>query len=119
MVGPTADEPIHVLENRIDILDLFLRRVRIVVAEIARAAEFASDAEVQADGFRVADVQVAVRLRREAGVNLRIFLLGDVMLDDVAKEITWPGRLSVLMFSCFRRQRHASFYSDCTPRGKL
>jgi len=58
------------------------------------------DAEVQADGFRVADVQVAVWLRREAGVNLRISLLGDVLLDDVAKEITRRGRLRILLFGC-------------------
>src|SRR5438132_1362 len=112
MVRPTADEPTYVLENRIDIFDLLLRRVRIVVAEVARAGEFASDAEVQADGFRVADVQVAVRLGREAGVNLPIFLLGDVSLNDVAEEITRPGRLIVLLFGCVRRQSHASFYLD-------
>ena len=100
MVRPTIDEPTDVLENRIDVFDLLLRRVRIVVAEIANAAEFMRDAEVQADRFRVADMEVAVRLRRETGVNLRISLLGDVLLDDVAEEITRPRRLRVLLFGC-------------------
>jgi len=42
------------------------------------AAELACDAEVQADAFGVADVQIAVRFRRKTGVNLRIFLFSDV-----------------------------------------
>src|SRR6266700_5873976 len=115
MVCPAADEPTYVFEYRIDIFDLLFRRVRIVIAEIAYAAEFAGDAEVQADGLRVADVQVSVRLGRETGVNLRIPLLGDVLLNDVAEEITRPGRLRLRFFGCVRRQRHPSFYLDC-PR---
>ena len=53
--------------------------IRVVHAQIADAAELARDAEVQADAFGVADVQVAVRFRRKARVNLRIFLFGDVL----------------------------------------
>ena len=75
------------VDDGIDILDVFLGRVGVVHAQVADAAELARDAEVQADGFRVADVQVAVRLRRKARVNLRIFFLGDVLGHDVADEI--------------------------------
>ena len=53
MVRPTTDEPTHVLENRIDVFDLLFRRVRVVVAEITNAPEFMSDAEIQANRFRV------------------------------------------------------------------
>ena len=39
----------------------------------------------------MADVQVAVGLGREAGVDLRVFLLGDVGGDNVADEIGGSG----------------------------
>ena len=96
VIGPAADEPVHVLGDGVHIFDVFLGRVGVVHAQIADAAELAGDAEVQADALGVADVQVAVRLRRKAGVDLRIFLLGDVFGDDVADEIGWRGR-----FLCF------------------
>jgi hypothetical protein len=44
-------------------------RVGVVEAHVARAAVVAGEAEVQADRFRVAEVQVAVRFRREAGAD--------------------------------------------------
>ena len=49
---------------------LFLLRIGIVEAQMAHAAVVARKAEVQADGLRVADVQIAVRLRRKAGPQL-------------------------------------------------
>src|SRR5690606_13831147 len=51
--------------DRIDILLLFLRRVGVVVPEVADAAVLDRDAKVQADAFRMTDVQIAVRLRRK------------------------------------------------------
>src|SRR5690606_25594364 len=44
-------------------------RVRVVHPQVAEAAELLGDAEIQADRLRVADVQVAVRLGREARVH--------------------------------------------------
>ena len=66
----------HVCLDRIHIFDVFLGWIRVVHAQIADAAELARDAEVQADGLRVADVQITVRLRRKARVDARIFLRG-------------------------------------------
>ena len=63
--GPLESQPPHVLLDRLDVLDVFLRRVRVVEPQVARSAELLRDAEVQADRFGVADVQVAVRLGRE------------------------------------------------------
>ena len=46
------------------------------------------DAEVQADGLRVADVQVAVRLRREARDHpAAVLSCADIGGDDLADEI--------------------------------
>ena len=94
-IGPAADEPVDVLGDGIHVLDVFLGRVGVVHAEIADAAEFAGDAEVQADALGVADVEIAVRFRRKTGVNLRIFLLGDVFFNDVADEIGRRGNCFV------------------------
>ena len=48
---------------------LFLFGIGVVEAQVAFAAEFGGEAEVQADGFGVADVQIAVRLRGETRVH--------------------------------------------------
>src|SRR5208283_3096969 len=90
-VGPGADEPVHVLLDGVHVLDVFLGRVGVVHAQVADAVEFVGDAEVEADAFGVADVQVTVRLRRKAGVYARIFLFGHVRGDDVADEIGRRG----------------------------
>ena len=53
-------------------------------------------AEVQAECLGVADVQVAVRLRREAGDDLAVvFARGDVRGDDLADEVQSGCRIFV------------------------
>ena len=51
----------------VDVLLLFFRRVGVVEPQVAAAVELAGDAEVEADGLGVADVEVAVGFGREAG----------------------------------------------------
>ena len=65
LVVPGEAQPADVFLNRVDVLDVFLGRIRVVEAQVAGAAELLRDAEVQADRLGVADVQVAVRLRRK------------------------------------------------------
>ncbi len=69
------------------------------------AAEFARDAEVQADGFGVADVQIAVRFGRKTRVNLWIFSLGNVRGNDVADEIGRRGRGGFFAFQTHKMLR--------------
>ncbi len=89
---PVEAEPVHVLANRIDVLDVLLRGIRVVEPEIALAAELERHAEVQADRLRVADVQVSVRLGREARVHAPAVLPGfEVLGDDGPDEIEGPG----------------------------
>ena len=64
-VVPVGAEPADVLDDRIDVLLLFLLGVGVVEAQVELAAELRGDAVVQADALGVADVQIAVRLRRE------------------------------------------------------
>src|SRR5206468_2017469 len=91
-------------ENGINIFNLLLGRIGVVVTEIADAPEFARDAEIETDGFRVSDVQVTVRLRRKAGVSLFVLPFRDVLLNDVADEIGWRGR--VLKTNLVRRSHN-------------
>src|SRR4029077_8136604 len=91
VVGPGADKPFDVFRNRIDVLDIFLGRVGVIHSQVANAAKLPGDAEIQANGFGMADMKIAVRFRREASVDLGIFLFADMRGHDVADEIGWSG----------------------------
>ena len=68
---PVETEPMHGIEDRIDVLLLLLLRIGVIEAHVARAAVVAREAEVQADRLGVAEMQVAVGLGREARANFR------------------------------------------------
>ena len=85
--APVEAEPVHITLDGVDELLLLLGRVGVVEAQVAAAAEFVGDAEIQADGFGVPDVQVAVRLRRKAGDDAGHAVLREVVVDDVADEV--------------------------------
>ena len=95
-VVPVEAEPAHVVLDRADVLGVFLGRVGVVQAQVALAAEFAGDAEIQADRLGVADVQVAVGFRREAGLDGRVLAAGEVLANDLPDEVVlfrrWRGR---------------------------
>ena len=67
---PVEADPAHGVEDAVDELLVFLDRVGVVEPHVAAPAEVAREAEVQADALGVADVQVAVGLRRKAGADL-------------------------------------------------
>ena len=68
---PAEAQPLHRVEDGVDIFLLLLLRIGVVEAHVADAAIVARQAEVQADALGVADMQVAVGLGREAGADLR------------------------------------------------
>ena len=88
----------------------FLGRIGVVEAQIAVAAEFLRHAEVQADRFGVADMQIAVRLRRKPGDDGFVPAGGKIGTNDVADEI-----LTRFPYRRFR-SRHDLIASVC--RGK-
>ena len=53
---PVEAEPVDVTLDRVGVLLLLLRGVRVVEAEVAAAAVLEGEAEVEADRLRVADV---------------------------------------------------------------
>jgi hypothetical protein len=64
--APVEAQPLHRADDGIDVLLLFFFRVGVVEAQVAGAAVALRQPEVEADRLGVADVQIAVRLRREA-----------------------------------------------------
>src|ERR1700731_1945278 len=91
MLTPVEPEPMHVALDTVDELLCFLGWIGVVEAQIAPPTEFLRHAKIQADGFRVSDVQIAVWLRRKASYRLRHTPGIDVRLNDVTNEIT--GRI--------------------------
>ena len=90
MLAPIEAEPAHVALDGVDIFLLFLGRVGVVEAQMAAAAEFLGDAEIEADRLGVADMQIAVRLGREAGDHRLVPPGRQIGAHDVADEIL-PG----------------------------
>ena len=69
--APVPAQPMHHLDDRVDVFLLFLLRVGVVEAQVADAAEVARQTKVQADALGMADVQVAVGLGRKAQAHCR------------------------------------------------
>ena len=90
VVAPVEAEPAHVALYGIDIFLLLLRRIGVVEAEIAVSAELGRDAEIEADRLGVTNVEIAVRLRREARDDGLVPAAGEVGRHDVADEVL-PG----------------------------
>jgi len=92
------------VHDRIDVLDLLLRGVRVVEPEVAHAAVLLRDPEVEADRLGVADVDVTVRLGREPGVDQPAEVPGPVVLVYyLPYEV--PGRRGRLMLPARRDPR--------------
>ena len=81
-------EPLDVFHDRIDVFDIFLLRVGVVEAQVGVAAELVGETEVEADGFGVSNMQVAVGLRREASLHTSVVLVGlQIFGYAIAKEV--------------------------------
>ena len=84
---------------------LFLDWIGVVKSEIAEAlVVFGCDTEIEEDGFGVSDVQIAVRLGRESGVNAAVVFVGfDVFGNDGSYKVeSWCGIICVHIGSTFR-----------------
>ena len=106
--APVETQPVHVLLDRLDVLDVLLGRVRVVEAQVADAAELARDAEVEADRFGVADVQVAVRLRRKTGAHRPVLAALQVVDDYLADEVGSRRGTRYLSFGLIIHRRRFS-----------
>ena len=86
--APVEAEPADRIGDRILVLDVLLHRVGVVEAQVAAARVLGGEPEIEADRLRVAVMEIAVRLGREARDDLPAVLAGAVVLgDDRAQEI--------------------------------
>ena len=68
-VTPLITKPLDVFFDGIHIFHVLFCRVGVVETQVANAAVVLGDAEIQADGLGVTNVEVAVRLRRETRLD--------------------------------------------------
>src|SRR6267142_5907325 len=87
MIAPIEAEPGQIALDGVDIFLLFLGRIGVVEAQMTAAAELLRDAEIEADRFGVADMEIAVGLRREPSHDGFHAARIQVILDDVADEV--------------------------------
>src|SRR5881394_1395403 len=94
LVSPIEAEPAHVALDALDELLRLALGIRVVEAQITRAAELLGDAEIDADRQRVPNVQVTVRLGREARLHAPAVLpRRDLLRDDLADEVLAARRV--------------------------
>ena len=96
-VAPVEAQPVDIGLDGVDVFGVFLRRVGIVHAQVAQAAEFFGRAEIDRQRLAVADVQIPVRLRRKPGVHalsLEPAAGGQVLFNKGVDEISVFQRLS-------------------------
>ena len=91
MPDPVVTQPAHRGRDRILELDIFLEWIGVVEAQVAHAAVFRGQPEVEDDRLAVAEMQVTVGFGWKAGVNLLIFMFRYVLGHDVADEIRRRG----------------------------
>src|SRR4029077_18424415 len=85
---PAEPEPCDVFFDRVDVLDVLFGGIGVVEPQVADAAALLSNPEVEADRFRVPDVEVAVRLRRKPRRHAAVMLARrEVLVDDRANEV--------------------------------
>ena len=87
LAAEVGAQPLHGLDDGVDVLLLFLLRVGVVEAQVAGAAVFPGEAEVEQDGLGVPEVQVAVGLRGEAGADLDVLARRQISFDHLLDEI--------------------------------
>ena len=93
-------KPLHILQNGIHILDLFLCRVRIIEADIRLPVILLSNAKIETDALHMTDVKVSIRFRRKTRQHpiIRIDMICNIFID-----------------FCFDKIRSFSFFFHSSP----
>ena len=97
---PMEAEPLHILQNGIHVLDLFLCRVRIIEADIRLPMILLSNAKIETDALHMPDVKVSIRFRRKTRQHpiIRIDMIFNIFID-----------------FCFDKIRSFSFFFHSSP----
>ncbi len=102
-VPPVEAQPVDVLLDGLHVLHVLLGGVGVVHAEIAQAAVFLGGAEVDGQGLAVADVEIAVGLGGEPGVDSHALVLpalSDVLVDEVVDKVLAHGYVQFFCHAC-------------------
>jgi len=110
--GPGEAQPRHVALDRLNVLNGLSLGVGVVEPQVAFPAVVERQTEIQADGLRMPDVQVAVGFGREAGGHLRGTALPEVLVDDLGDEV---GADAPLMGRGLRVAAHGDSAYQATP----
>ena len=89
-VAPVKAQPVDVLLDGLHKLLVLLGGVGVVHSQVAQAVVLLGSAEVDGQRLAVSDVQVAVGLRRETGVDghsLELTTLCDVLVDEIQDKV--------------------------------
>ena len=68
---PRKTEPMHGIQNGIDVFGIFFFWIGVVKAQMANATVVTCQSEIDANAFGMSYVQVAVGLWRKTGANFR------------------------------------------------
>ncbi len=106
-VIPLKPKPPNVLLDCIHVFEVFAAGIGIIEAQVTRALVVGGDAEVEADGLGVPDMEIAVWLGWKAGRNPPVMLVClQIFIDDSADEINrrlfcqWCPLLILGQLSC-------------------
>jgi len=78
------------LLDRLDILAIFFVWIGVVEPKIAHSTEFRGEAEIEANGLGVSDMQIAIRFRWKTRLHpALIFFSLEVLGDNIAYEMRW------------------------------
>ena len=102
---PPETEPLHVLHDGVDVLGIFLFRIRVVEAQVGLAAKLVGKSEVEADRLGVSDVQISVGLRREASLHtpvvlIRLQVFEEAFANEIGRARLGRGMLARLGLGC-------------------
>ena len=79
-------QPVQVLDDAVDVLLAFAGGVGVIQTQVELAAVLVGNGPVDVDGLGTADVQIAVGLGREAGMDLADLALGKVGINDIRQK---------------------------------
>ena len=103
-------KPLDVFFDGVNVFVVFFFGVGVVKTQVTQAVVNIRQTEVQADGFGVSDVQVAVGFWRETGLDGIVFAAFEVFFDEGADEVVVRELIFIkhgfLQMDGFRRHKY-------------
>ncbi len=100
VITPVKAQPLDILLDRADELDVLLAGIGIIEAQVAARAEagvFLGEAKVETDCFRMSNMEVAIGLGWESGDGYVAVALGKITGNHIANEIALAARRRVCL----------------------